>query len=169
MLKLSGERLFIIPCSIHIAKAMTYNHAYLPTFLRVTVPADWPSDDVKAILPFYIEELEKDPTLLGWGPWILIDPELKSVIGDAGFKGKPDASGAVELGYGIHPNYRNLGYASEAARALTEWALGDQKRVRAIRAECDETNTPSIRVLQKTGMTCVEKEASILKWERTRA
>lgn len=168
MLKLIGERLLLIPCSIPTAKAMAFNRPYLSTFLRVDVPSGWPTDEVKALLPYYIEELENDPSVLGWGVWILIEKQLKVVVGDAGFKGKPNPSGTVEIGYGIHSNYRNQGYASEAAQALTDWALSGKTSVRAVLAECDETNGPSIKVLQKIGMQCVEHDGSILKWERRR-
>lgn len=168
MLKLKTKRLLMIPCSLHIAKAMIFNRAYLHTFLLADVLEGWPTDELKAFLPYYIEEMEKNPKLLGWGVWILIERSQKVVVGDAGFKGMPDEQGAVEIGYGIHPDFRNRGYAYEAAQALADWAFNTQDRVRSVRAECDRDNIYSIKVLKKLGMALVSKDGLITKWELKR-
>lgn len=169
MLKLTTERLLIIPCSLHIAKAVILDSTYLQTFLRVEVPEGWPANELRAYLPYYIEALERDPALLGWGVWILIEENLKTVIGDAGFKGRPDEDGMIELGYSIHPDYRNQGYASEAAEALVDWAFICHDEVRVIHAECSKENLPSMRVLQKLGMQCLRDSGSVLEWELKRS
>src|SRR5699024_3041280 len=122
------------------------DHAYLQTFLRVTVPNGWPADELKSHLPFYIEEIERDPSIFGWGVWILLNEVRKVIIGDVGFKGKPDEHGIIEIGYSIHPDYRNCGYAFEAVRALMEWAFQDGSMARIIRAECHKNNHSSINV-----------------------
>ncbi|HEX7065850.1 MAG TPA: GNAT family N-acetyltransferase [Bacillales bacterium] len=168
MLKLTTGRLLMIPCSLHIAKAMVFHREYLNTFLLTNVPVDWPGDELKAFLPYYIEEIERDPSLLGWGVWILMDNARKTVVGDAGFKGKPDVFGTVEIGYRIHHDFRNSGYASEAALALINWAFAEDKDVQKIKAECDEENIPSIQVLQKLGMTRLPGKGPLLQWELKR-
>lgn len=165
MLKLTTDRLLLIPCSLHIAKAMILDPAYLQIFLRMKVPAGWPADELKAYLPYYIEQIEGDPSLLGWGVWILLDSERKTVIGDAGFKGKPDENGEIEIGYSVHPDYRRRGYAFEAAQALTDWGFRDGSGVQLIRAECNIENLSSVRVLEKLGMQRVGNIDSVLKWE----
>ena len=59
-------------------------------------------------------------------PWqhgfFIIHRDVRVVIGSAGFKGPPDASGIVEIAYGIAPGFQGQGYATEAARALIEFA-----------------------------------------------
>ena len=63
---------------------------------------------------------------------------------------------AVELGFGVHADYRNQGYASEAARALISWGFS-QSEVDRIVAKCDPANAASVRVLEKAGMSRGER------------
>lgn len=53
-----------------------------------------------------------------------------------------------------------LGYATEAARALVDWALG-QPRVFRIWTLCDVENTASARVLEKLGLA---REGVLKRW-----
>ena len=86
------------------------------------------------------------------------------MIGDLGFKGKPNRRGTVEIGYRVAPAYRRQGYASEATRALVDWALA-QGGVERITAECNPDNVGSIRVLEKLGMRRLESDGVLLRWE----
>ena len=88
----------------------------------------------------------------------------RTVIGDAGFKGKPGSQGMVEIGYSVLPAYRGQGFATEAARALVDWALA-QPEVKRIIAECSPDNVASIRILEKLGMQRREANGGILRWE----
>ena len=45
------------------------------------------------------------------------------MTGALGFGGPPDPEGAVMIGYSTYPGADRKGYASEATRALVEWAL----------------------------------------------
>ena len=70
-------------------------------------------------------------------------------VGDLCFKGlSPD--GAVEIGYGLLPEYEGQGYATEAVKAVTDWALA-QPGVNTVEAETDPDNAASQRVLAKCG------------------
>ncbi len=73
-----------------------------------------------------------------------------AVIGDCGIHGPVDETGNVEIGYGLAAPSRGQGYGSEAVAAITEWLL-DRPEVRQIRACTLLDNTPSRRVLEKTG------------------
>lgn len=73
---------------------------------------------------------------------------------------------AVELGYVIHPDFQNRGYATEALGAIIEALL--QGGVREIRAGAFEDNAASFRVMEKCGMKCNKKEATHLYQGRTR-
>lgn len=89
----------------------------------------------------------------GFGAWLVF--EGGEVVGDAGFHGPP-AGGEVELGYSTLPAHRGHGFASEAARALVEWALG-QPGVERVVAEGEPINAASRRVLEKIGMRPVDE------------
>lgn len=69
------------------------------------------------------------------------------------------ANETIELGYVIHPRFQGSGYATEAlGLAITElFRLG----FRAIITGAFSTNAASIRVMEKNGMTRMEKTDEI--------
>ncbi len=73
----------------------------------------------------------------------------KTIVGDLCFKGITD-DGMVEIGYGLKEGYCGNGYMTEAVRALTEWALS-QNKVSRVEAETDPDNLPSKRILANVG------------------
>lgn len=75
----------------------------------------------------YLDNLKEDPELLGWGAWFVTLADNNQVIGDIGFKGKPDNQGIVEVGFGIIPEMHNKGIATESVGAIIEWALSSRK------------------------------------------
>ncbi|SEN50555.1 GNAT family N-acetyltransferase [Paenibacillus sp. OV219] len=112
----------------------------------------------------YLGKLKEDAELLGWGVWFVTLQGSGQVIGDIGFKGKPDPRGKVEVGYGIIPDMHNKGIATEAVGAIMKWAFSTDK-VNRIVAECLVDNGPSIRVLEKLGMTRTGTENGMIYWE----
>ena len=70
-------------------------------------------------------------------------------IGELCFKGL-SADGIAEIGYGISEEYQNNGYATEAVKAVLDWAFAHTE-VTTIEAETDPDNTASKRVLEKCG------------------
>ncbi len=110
-------------------------------------------------------------------PWIhgfaVVHRDSRSVIGNASFTGPPDEEGAVEIAYGIVPDYQGRGYATEAAAALVAFAFGSD-RVRLVRAHTLPTINASTRVLAKCGFERVGEVADpedgpVWRWELTRA
>lgn len=61
-----------------------------------------------------------------------------------------DATGAIEIGYGLAELYRRQGYGTELVRALSQWLL-DRTPVRAVTAAVGVENIASIRVLERAG------------------
>jgi RimJ/RimL family protein N-acetyltransferase len=57
----------------------------------------------------------------------------------------------ADLGYCLNKHYWNMGYATEAAKALVEYGFSVMKLHR-IHATCRPANVGSARVLQKAGM-----------------
>jgi RimJ/RimL family protein N-acetyltransferase len=112
-----------------------------------------------------------DPWQFGFGIIHQIDSIL---IGMCGFPGQPDENGVAEIAYGIAPAYQGKGYATEAARALIEFASTDP-RVRTIRAHTLPEKSASTRVLEKCGFGRVgdaidpENNLPIWRWERESA
>ena len=72
--------------------------------------------------------------------------------------------GVVGLSVPVLPDRRGRGFATEAAQALTEWALAQAEVERAI-AACAPGNAPSIRVLEKVAFVRIGERAGELLWE----
>ncbi|MNR39086.1 ribosomal-protein-S5-alanine N-acetyltransferase [compost metagenome] len=97
-----------------------------------------------------MSNLEKVEEPSGFESWLIVEKEGMNIIGDAGFKGKPDQEGAVDLGYGIIDSARRKGYAVEAAEALISWAF-KQQEVKVITARCMHVNEGSTKTLERLG------------------
>ena len=72
----------------------------------------------------------------------------------------------IELGYVIHPNYQNRGFATEALKASIEYLF--QKGFSEIVTGAFVNNTASICVMKKCGMTRISKEEDICYRNETR-
>lgn len=84
---------------------------------------------------------------LWYTPWKIILKSEEMMIGDICFKG-PQKRGTVEWGYGMEHPYQGMGYMTEAARMLLDWAFS-QPDVYAVEAETLPDNAASQRVLEK--------------------
>jgi RimJ/RimL family protein N-acetyltransferase len=92
-----------------------------------------------------------------------------AAIGLLGFKGPPDARGDAEIAYSIDPAYRGRGYATEAARALIDWAFADPACRAVIAPETSRANAASNRVLEKLGMRVYAATEQSRSWRLERA
>ncbi|MFJ2771813.1 GNAT family N-acetyltransferase [Streptomyces sp. NPDC087300] len=87
-----------------------------------------------------------------WGMYALVRAEDGLAVGGMGFHGAPDDEGCVEVGYDLAVAARGKGYATEALRALSQWAL-THPEVTSLLAQTDPTNAPSQSLLTRTGWT----------------
>ncbi len=106
-------------------------------------------------------------------PWThgfaLVHRSSDDVIGTAGFKGPPADDGVVEIAYGVSPDHRGKGYATEAAQALTAFALASDQ-VRVVRAHTLPELSASTRVLTKCEFRCIgevtdPEDGLVWRWE----
>jgi len=123
----------------------------------------WPDKESLETLPKIIKNLElvKEPT--GFESWMIVNQDNMTVIGDAGFKGRPNANGEVDIGYSIIKEEQKKGFGFETAKALTDWALLHES-VKDITASCFIKNTASIRILEKLGMHEVSRNTEMIYW-----
>ncbi len=63
------------------------------------------------------------------------------------------------LGWIIHRNYRNRGYASEAASAILDFAFENLK-ISKVYAQCDINNHASFAVMRRIGMKCISDKGT---------
>lgn len=155
-------------CPAGFVEALDGDRAGAGRLVGAAIPDGRPEPEPAEILARYAAGLRDDPSLLGFGVRLAVERAGHALVGSAGFMGRPAEDGSVKLGYGIHPGHRSRGYATESARALVDWALG-QEEVRLVVADCERDNAPSIRVLEKLGMRQTGEEGTLLTWAAPRA
>jgi RimJ/RimL family protein N-acetyltransferase len=85
----------------------------------------------------------------GYGLWLVFEADEHHLIGFAGLL--QSESNAPNLIYGVHPDFWGRGYATEAASAVLTYAR-EMLGLPLIKADVDEPNAASVRVLTKLGM-----------------
>ncbi|NEY70370.1 GNAT family N-acetyltransferase [Bacillus mesophilus] len=115
------------------------------------------------MLPFYIEKLETDQDEFGWGIWMIIKYEEKQIIGDVMIKGKP-LNGVVEFSYHVVKELGDDGLAFEAVEAMMDWFM-QLHGVQSFLTECEAHDQKAIRLLERLGMKCTDKDGEFLYWE----
>jgi ribosomal-protein-alanine N-acetyltransferase len=166
VLELVTPRLLLVPLTPAIARLLAEHPAAADPFLPARRAAGWPSSELLEVLPGYVEAAAEDPSVVGWGAWLLVLRGCRpAVVGDAGFHAPPDERGEVELAYGLAPGYRGRGLATEAVTALVDHATRDP-RVTSVVATTRADNHRSARVLERCGFVPVETDPRHVRWWR---
>src|SRR5712671_5323670 len=92
-----------------------------------------------------------------------------TAVGMCAYKGPPGPDGAVEIAYGINPEYQGRGYATEVARALVAFAFGNGE-VRLVCAHTRPEENASTHVLTKCGFDLIgevmdPEDGLVWRWE----
>jgi len=158
------ERLILVPYTLEIVTGILAGG-----FTALTKEAwqrgnGWPDEDALETLPKIQRNLQNaGGTPTGFESWMIIKKEGRQIIGDAGFKGRPDAYGAVDIGYGLTESERRKGYAAEATQKLVQWALA-QPAVKMVTARCLRPNAASVAVLQKLQFEETGRDHEMIYW-----
>ena len=158
------ERLELRPLPAAAAAALPRDRDEAARVLGAALPPDWPQPDLVEVLP---RQASRAPDEERFGVWVMIERETATVVGDIGFLGRVDDEGVVEVGYSVIPARRRRGYATEAARAVVDWAL-DQPGVEVVVAGCDPGNVASIRTLERIGFARAGAAEGELRWRLSR-
>lgn len=97
-------------------------------------------------------QIAATPADIPWVTRFLVDPDLPTPVGVAGFHGGPDEFGMVEVGYSVDPAWRRRGYARSALEILIAQAQSHPS-VRTIRATIGPDNLASIALVTAYGFT----------------
>ncbi|MFT4041391.1 MAG: GNAT family N-acetyltransferase [Thermomicrobiales bacterium] len=172
MIDLASQRLILIPLSPEALAALiaqdraaaerAVGGAFPPGALVPPLMAD--------ALDFFLKLAESSPD---WGGRVYLTRETREVAGLGGFTGPPGPDGVVTMGYSVFPAHQRRGYASEAARALADWALA-QPGVTVVQATIVDGNIASERVAAYAGLIRTDDieddpdEGPVVVWRRAR-
>jgi RimJ/RimL family protein N-acetyltransferase len=156
----------LIPCELAHLEAFMRDKRELERMLDVTIPDTWP--EFPETVPRVHGFLKSDPSSTEWGYHLFVHRKDRALIGEGGYKGRPDKEGMVEIGYAIVPEYRRRGLASEAAKGLADRAFS-RPEVNFVQAHTLPSGEASINVLKKLGMKLAgtaedPDEGEVLRW-----
>lgn len=117
----------------------------------------WERTDLEGVLADIVEMSGRSPGEPGG--WVQFTVEERGggrIVGDVGLSVADGEPGVIKVGYTIDPAFQGLGYATEAIRALVEYAF-ETLGAEVVRAHASAENAPSIRVAEKIGMRLVER------------
>jgi len=146
-LELETSRLRLQPCrleDIELVRALWTNER-VRRFLfdgRVISP-----DEARSFVAASLAKFEQ----YGYGLWLVFARGAKQFVGFL-----RSEEGVPYLIYGIHPDFWNGGCATEAAGAVLSYAF-DSPGLAQVKADVDEPNVESVRVLEKLGMKRVNR------------
>jgi [ribosomal protein S5]-alanine N-acetyltransferase len=176
MTLLRTARLDLVPMTIAMVEAvMLGRREDAERLVAARMPARWPNPElVERAFTASLEAIRARPEVRLWGDRVLIarGPEGDArVVGSVVFHGRPD-DGIAEIAYGVEEASQSQGYATEAVNASVAWAL-DEPGVSAVQAATFAWHRPSLRVIEKVGMSRVgtrehETLGELLVFERRR-
>lgn len=107
-------------------------------------------------ISFY-QRIQQEFASSGYGLYAVEEKETQTFIGYVGFHNVPlemSFAPAVEIGWRLHPDFWDKGYATEAATACLDYARRELK-FKEIYSFTSLPNKRSERVMQKIGMSRV--------------
>ena len=158
-MELHSRRLRLVAATLDLAKAELEDRARFAVLLGAGVPSDWPPETLRDVIPQFAKWLEDHADWTGWLGWyaVRLDTPAPVLCGSVGFRGPPDASGMVEIGYSVLSDHQRQGLATDMVETLVQWAFA-QSGVQSIEAETTDENLASIRVLECNHFQRVTRE-----------
>jgi ribosomal-protein-alanine N-acetyltransferase len=123
--------------------------AEVDEFNTLGIPKDL--DETRKVMQPDIDDQVKNPRSRFC--WKILHAETGEFIGLAGMFLSNDRFKMGEFYYKFYPTHWGKGYATETARALIKFGFNECKLHR-IEAGVATQNSASVRVLEKSGMTC---------------
>ncbi|GAA3447587.1 hypothetical protein Pve01_39460 [Planomonospora venezuelensis] len=143
---LATERLILRPVTVHDHGELLAHWA-APQVRRFLFDGVAPAPEQ---ITAAIEGSVRDFARAGYGLWLIREADGSGLAGTAGLRPLDDLG--LEVVYSLDPGAWGRGYATEAARAVVEYAL-DTLGLPEVLAEVDEGNAASAAVVTRLGMT----------------
>ena len=161
-LRIGTRHLDLMPLPAEAAAALPDDRSAASRQIGALLPEAWPQVDLLDVLP--MQAAAPNIEAERFGVWLLIERDTNTVVGDIGFFGPPQGR-SVEIGFSVIPDRRRRGYASEAARALVDWAL-QQPGIIEVTARSDAENEASARVLTRAAFDRLSASKRTVHWRR---
>jgi len=110
-----------------------------------------------------IPNLTNHQSSIYYTKWLAVNAADGIVVADFILKNGLEKNGAVEIGYGVYPNFANKGYMTKCLAAFVQWAKEDE-HIKKITAKTNKNNQASIRVLQKNNFIKVVASEEEFWW-----
>src|SRR5262245_24157919 len=124
---------------------------------NVNAQQGWERTDVGSVRADIVEMSRRSPGESGgWVQYTVEDRQTGRIVGDVGLSLADPEPNVIKVGYTIAPEFQGSGYATEAIRALVDYAF-DALGADAVRAHASAANAPSTGVAEKVGMHLIEK------------
>jgi RimJ/RimL family protein N-acetyltransferase len=154
------ERLILRHMPLEFLEAsLEPNTSSIQDILGVKIPPDW--FQAETFISLRCNDYKQTPAYHPWGPRAIILKSQYQMIGMIGFHTTPNPEylkkyvlSGIEFGYEIFPEYRQQGYASEAIKALMDWA----RQVDSIKhfvLSISPENSASLAIAKKFGFVKV--------------
>jgi RimJ/RimL family protein N-acetyltransferase len=176
-IRLQSPRLELVEVTPQLAQADLDDVPQLGRLLNARIPEGWPPEHWEPqAIRWLMEKARAHPDDRGWFAWYVVlqgdaaPDQHRTLVGTCGLRGRADAAGVIEIGYGIVAEHQRRGYATEACRAVMAWALRDSE-VRIIVAETYPHLLASLGVMRKLGMTSLGpgNEPNVVRYGVSRA
>ncbi|MBO0678531.1 GNAT family N-acetyltransferase [Mycolicibacterium sp. S2-37] len=136
------------PATVEQLVALRDDRAAFAKLLGCPAPDGWP--EFGEAIGFTIDTLTAHPDQAQWWMHFFLAEGGTLLVGSGGFVGPP-RDGVVEIGYEIAPGFRGRGYATAAARAMIDKAVGAGAAVTTVIAHTRAHENPSTGVLRRLG------------------
>jgi len=153
------NRLELVSLSPHVIDAILAGRRKEAERLAdLQLPEDWPDEHDARFLRMRLGQLRSNPE---WQEWLaramVFRTNGRPMAGHIGFHGQPDVVGRAEMGYTVLPPFRRQGYATEAAKAMMEWAR-NQHGVSSFYLSIAPHNRASLAMAAKLGFRQVGEQ-----------
>ena len=149
------ERLSLRPLAASDAAVVFHGYASSPAATRfMNFPRHTSIEQSIA----FAERCERCWESDGAYPWAIIEKTTGNFIGSFELRTNPPRA---DFGYILCEQHWGKGFATEAARAVVDWAFA-QPEIYRVWATCFVENNASARVLEKSGLAL---EATLENWE----
>lgn len=161
-------RLKLIAADAAMLRAAMQGDQAIGSLLGVAVTNPW-TENEERVFQFSLDKIISHPDEAPWWTYFHVLKNEEVLTGTCGLKGKPDVTGAAEIGYEVAMQYRGKGLATEIAKALIGFAFTNAD-VKIVCAHTLPIENASVKVLrncgfQYAGESVDEDVGKVWRWE----